>query len=55
MSVYVGGGMGTGQNLVFSGCAKRKNTETSTGRCVAWDRCSLLVLKNSRFSLRGML
>lgn len=31
-----------------------KNKETSTGRCVVWNICSLLVQKNSRFGLRGM-
>lgn len=44
-----------GQNLALSGYTKGKNKETSTGRCVVWDRCSLLVHKNGTFGLRGML
>lgn len=51
MRVWGGGG----QNLGLSGYAKGKNKETSTGRCAAWDRCSLLVHKKGRFRLRGML
>lgn len=49
------GGEGRCQTLALSGCAKGKNKETNTGRCAAWDRCSLLVHKNSRFGLSGML
>lgn len=32
-----------------------KNKKASTGMCVVWNICSLLVQKNGRFGLRGML